>query len=211
MTFTTTYTSGQAAAGVTLTSTVVQPSGSAPGTVSVYSPFPTLACDGNAYVVRGGTGQFGQLNLATGGYTALNNAASNGHGTLNAAAYNPTDNYVYALTGAGQTPPNQLVRISALGTSVLLNSINTTRTPGALTLTGAEVDAYGTFRAFSQINTQVYIYDIDLANNSATFGNVTRFTQTTSGAYNIYDWAITPSATGFRGAYNGSMVSLELS
>lgn len=200
MTVTTTYTT----ASVFSTTTVSQPSGTAPGLVTVYSPFPKFNCDANAYL--GAQSTFSQVNLTSGTSTLLNSNATGGNGGLNAMVYNPADNYIYAVTQSGAT--SRLVRISALGTSFLLNTVDLSAY-GYASLTGAEIDPLGIYRGFSQSGTTAYIYELDLRPTSANFGSTLSITPTTVGPYNIYDLALVPDANGVRGVYNGKMVSAE--
>lgn len=171
------------AGSTTTTTTTVAPSGTAPGTVIVQTPLPTLSCDPSGYLVQGST--LYRVNITTGSFVTVK--ASMGDGSaINAMGYNVADNFLYAATIT--KAPYSLLRISGSGDLTNLGSLNITFMANC-----GDVDENSQYWGSTGGKDWT---QVDLRPNSPTFGR-TVTTGTATPAQGIIDWAYVPDAGNY--------------
>ncbi|KAK8130298.1 hypothetical protein PG999_002678 [Apiospora kogelbergensis] len=158
------------------TTTTVPPSGTAPGTVIVQTPLPTLDCDPSGYLIQNVS--LYRVNITTGASTLIKSPVGDGVRGINAMGYNVGDNFLYGAIGQGAS--TNLIRIAATGDSTILGSLNVT-----VSLNAGDVDENNQYWATASGKQWV---QVDLKPGSATFGR-TLANGTASPQYSQIDWA----------------------
>ncbi|KAI0602074.1 hypothetical protein F4775DRAFT_603668 [Biscogniauxia sp. FL1348] len=160
------------------TTTTVPPSGTASGTVIIETPLPTLDCDPFGYLIQN-TALY-RVNITTGASELIKQVVGDGR-NINAMGYNVADNFLYAAIGGA---PGNLIRISATGSSVILDSLELS-TP----VYAGDIDE----------NSQYWITtagrpwaQIDLRPGSPTFGATVRRGIASLPGQTVIDWAYVP-------------------
>ncbi|KAI1501373.1 hypothetical protein F5X99DRAFT_428502 [Biscogniauxia marginata] len=165
------------------TRTTVPPSGTAPGTVAVKTPLPTLDCDPYGYLIQDSA--LYRVDIATGSATLVKGDVGDGR-NINAMGYNVGDNFLYAAIGG---VPGNLIRISASGDSAIVNSLNLTTAA-----TAGDVDENSQYwvtsngRQWSQI---------DLLPGSPTFGTTRDSGTAILPEMTVIDWAYVPGGGNY--------------
>ncbi|KAI3392754.1 hypothetical protein diail_5233 [Diaporthe ilicicola] len=166
--------------GSSITTTIIAPSGTAPSTVIVQTPLPTLNCDSSGYLVQDSA--LYKVNITTGSFETIKAVMGDGS-AVNAMGYNAADNFLYAAT-IDESPYN-LIRISGSGDTTNLGSLNTTFPPNC-----GDVDENSQYWASSNGKDWV---QVDLKPGSPTNGQ-TIASGIGAPAQTIIDWAYVPGA-----------------
>ncbi|KAL7623142.1 hypothetical protein AAE478_006823 [Parahypoxylon ruwenzoriense] len=143
------------------------------------APAPTLTCDEYGYLVQSAT--LYRVNLATGEYTTVRRTLGDGSG-INAMAYNPRDNFLYARQSNG----NRIIRISSDGSTETVGTFTT-----SVSYYVGDIDSSGYFWYGSGgSNWQ----QVDLIPGSPTYGQLIANGTMDNLGLGIADWVYIPIA-----------------
>ncbi|KAI4593248.1 hypothetical protein KJ359_009976 [Pestalotiopsis sp. 9143b] len=186
--------------GSVTTTTTQTASGTAQGTVLVYTPLQTLSCDPYGYLIQYTT--LSRVNITTGIAEKVRSPVGDGSRNIQAIGYNVADNFIYGSWYTALGADVGLIRIAGNGDSNIVTSLNiTTWFPNS-----GDVDESSLFWATSQGNQWL---QLDLKPGSATWGRTIN-NGTAVTPHLILDWAYVPNSGNYLWALGYDVKSTSL-